>query len=370
MPLDDTDTDDLRAVIEAAAKDTPDVEVPDVESPDIGTAAEVVAAAPASAAPIPDKSDHPTDEKRYADGTFKPTKTEAAPEKAAPETVSPSVDTQAKASVPAPQPDAPPAGWTAAEKAEWSKLPPAIQTAVSRREAEMSRGGQQWSAEKRQYEQILSPLAQETARLGIPVGEGLNTLLAAHHALNQNPVEAIKHLARQYNVDLATIAGQPVSDAPQGQDISGLVRQSVTHHPVVTQMQRWMETQENQRQQATVDAVTAFATSPGHEHFETIQSELMAMIPTIKSMNPGWSHEKILQDAYDRAVFANPTTRQLTLAARDAKAEEDRRKAAAEHAKKARTASVSVTGSPSGTPAAHVPDTIRGALEQAWSGSA
>jgi hypothetical protein len=66
------------------------------------------------------------------------TEAKAAPEKVAAAPEIPSTDA-AKASEVAAQTvaNAPPAGWTAAEKAEWSKLSPVAQAAVSRREAEM-----------------------------------------------------------------------------------------------------------------------------------------------------------------------------------------------------------------------------------------
>src|SRR6478609_8510392 len=71
------------------------------------------------------KADHPTDPARYADGTFKPTKTEAAPQteqkaEVKAETVQQPV-AQAVAQ-PAASAVAPPGGFSVKTKAEWDKI--------------------------------------------------------------------------------------------------------------------------------------------------------------------------------------------------------------------------------------------------------
>lgn len=360
-----SENDDLRATIEASyeteAKTTPEPEV--VEEP--------VAETPEEPEAKEEPGDHPTDPARRADGKFKPQKTEAAPEKAAPETeTTPSKDDQAKASEPAAQTAAlnPPAGWTAVEKAEWSKLPPAIQAAVSRREAEMANGGKQWSEEKRRYETTLAPVAQAAARRGMRTEEGLQALMRAQDFLDQDAPNAIKWLAKSYNVDLATLAGQPaeVQSEARQPDISRLVQQAVM--PYLAPIQERMQMEERQKQESTVNLVTQFAESPGHEHFNAVENELMGLIPAIKSANPSWSHEKILQDAYDRAVYANPTTRAAVLAAQQAEADAKRQADVKARAASARRASVSVTGAPSGNSGRTPKDSLRAELEAAFSG--
>jgi hypothetical protein len=318
-----------------------------------------------AASPTP-KTDHPTDPKRYADGSFKPTK--AAPEKAAATETPPSKDTQTQASAAAPTASAPPAGWTAAEKAEWSKLSPVAQAAISRREAEISNGGKQWSAEKRRYEEMIAPVAESARARGMNAEQGLQTLMAAQRALDTDPVSAIRHIARSYGVDLATLAGtQAANGSPEA--IQQPVAPQPYRDPRVDQIWNAHVSQEQQRAQQTVDLVTTFATSPGHEHFDAVEAELMAMIPTIKSINPTWGHDKVLQEAYDRATFANPDTRSAILAAQEADKEAKRVEAAKVRSNAARRASTSVTGAPSGAPATQAKDSLRAELEAAFAGA-
>ncbi len=372
----EAEPDDLRGALmssydeaEAALSPEPEVEPSAPVSTD-KTAPGAVATEPLpeeAAAPTI-KEDHPTDPKRYADGSFKPTKAAAT---GAATTVEPSKDTQIQASAAAQTAVAPPAGWTAAEKAEWSKLSPVAQAAVSRREAQMTEGGKQWSEEKRRYEGILAPVAQAARARNMSTEQGLQTLLAAQSALDTNPVDAIKHIARSYGVDLATLAGTQAAngspEATQQPDIAALVRQAV--QPLLAPIQQRYESEEHARQQSTVDLVTTFATSPGHEHFDAVEAELMAMIPTIRQINPTWGHDKVLQEAYDRAVHANPTTRAALKAAADAETERVRVEAAKTRANGARRAGSSVTGAPSGAPATQAKDSLRAELEAAFAGA-
>jgi len=241
---------------------------------------------------------------RGPDGKFVPkTETKEAPVAAA-DPNSPSTDA-AKASTETAQPAAaaPPAGWTAAEKAEWTKLSPAVQAAVSRREAEISRGGQQWSDEKRRYEAVLSPVAEAARRNGMNTEQGLQALLNAQSFLERDPTAAIKWLAQSHGVNLATLAGSP-DDVPSAQapDIEAIVRRAVqqTVHPIVAPIQdRWQQ-EEHSRQETTTQMVVDFAASPGHEHFNGVEEEIMfcrrlttgPRLPILPLASPYWRLRK------------------------------------------------------------------------------
>ncbi len=362
MPVDtEAPQDDLRATIESAF--TSDAPEP-AEAP-------VTDAAPAEAeAPEPAKlEDHPTDPNRYANGKFKPTKAEAAPEQVEQPAEKPSTDTAKVTEQPASTPVvAPPAGWTAAEKAEWSKLSPAVQAAVSRREQEISRGGQQWSEEKRRYESVLAPVAQEASRMGIGVDQALKALMAAHHHLMSDAPGAIRKLAAQFNVDLATIAGQSAEgSAPSQPDISALVRQAV--QPLLAPIQQRFMDEEMRQQQTGLTLVQQFAAQPGHEHYEALESTIVTLLPHVKEDMPGATPTEWLQEAYDRAAYANPNTRASLLASQTAAAEAQRIADAKAKAAKARMAGSSVNGAPNGAAIPGPKDSLRAEIEAAFSGS-
>jgi hypothetical protein len=307
---------------------------------------------------------------RGPDGKFI-AKDQAAPV-AADAQLTPSTDA-AKASEVAAQPatNAPPAGWTAAEKAEWAKLSPAVQAAVSRREQEMSRGGQQWSEEKRRYEAVLSPVAEAARRNGMNTEQGLTALLNAQSFLERDPTAAIKWLAQSHGVNLATLAGQPAEvSSAQSPDIEAIVRQAVQRSvaPIVAPIQQRWQQEEHRQQEMTTQMVVTFAAAPGHEHFGSVEQDIMDLIPPLKERNPTWTPQQVLQEAYDRAVYANPATRQTILTARETAADEKRRTEAAQRATKARGAAVSVTGSPQGSAGAEPAASLRDEIMRAMTG--
>ncbi len=356
--------DSIRGDLEAAFADTGS------EAP--GVADEVKPASGADEnladAPYSESEAKSNDGRDPATGKFIP---KAAPEKVAAAPDSPSTDAAKASETPASTPaNAPPAGWTAAEKAEFAKLSPVVQAAVSRREAEMARGGQQWSEEKRRYEAVLTPVAEAARRNGLSTEQGLQSLLNAQSYLERDPAGAIRWLAQSHGVNLATLAGQNPDDvpsaSPQQPDIAALVRQAVA--PIVAPIQQRWQAEEQRQTDMTTQMVVSFAASEGHEHFDAVSDDIMAMIPPIQARNPTWSPQQVLQEAYDRSVYANPATRQSILTAREQAAEETRRKEAAARATRARGAAVSVTGSPQGSAATESAGSLREEIVRAMNG--
>lgn len=310
------------------------------------------------------KPDHPSDPKRYLDGTFKPVKTEAAP--AAPvDPKSTPVDNTAKASIPASTPmDAPPAGWGADGKQAWtalkSALPtlsPDVQASVSaihaaavKREQDFDAGARQWSEQKRRYEQTLSPLIQETQRLGIAPEEGLKALLGAHRMLTnpETAPQAIAQLAQQAGVDLAALASNPPAIQTPRTD------------PAVPHLQQTISTLESRLngflQNQTLGVIEKFASA--NPHYAAVESDVARLIPLVQQAEPGLSPAEVLQKAYDQAVWVNPEVRSKLIAEQHAKAESERIAAVQTKQAKSQKAAVSIRGSSNG--AAPPPKVVNG----------
>ena len=224
----------------------------------------------------------------------------------------------------------PPTSWSAEAKTEWSKLSPALQKAVAKRESEMTSGAQKWSEEKRAYDDMLSGVRQAAQRAGVDEKTGLQNLLRANEALERDPENAIRWLAQTYRVDLSKTQSQEEPNKPD---------------PYVNNLQRELHELRNQfqtrEQQEVQSMIENFASQPGHEHFETVKGMMGSLIQSGVATD--------LQDAYDKAVYANPETRKLVLASQTAKKPD----AAAEKAKanRAKRGAISTKGSPMGQPA-------------------
>lgn len=314
------------------------------------------------------KADHPTDPRRYADGTFKTTN-EAAPEKVAAAKEIPSTDAAKVTEQPASTPGTlqPPAGWTAAEKAEFQKLSPAIQAAVSRREQEVHRGAQQWSEQRQRYETVLAPVAQAARAHGLTTEDGLNRLLSAQNMLERDPVNALRTLAQSYGVDLAQLAGQPAAEgsAQNSPDIAAIVDQRVA--AMLGPIQQRFHSEDQRQQQSTLGLIHQFATEPGHDHYDLLEPMMLSVLPTVQQDMPNATPKEWLQEAYDRAAYANPATRATLLAGREAAADQKRIADAKARADKARRAGSSVTGATNGAAQEGPKDSLRAEIEAAMS---
>ncbi len=299
-----------------------------------------------------------------ATGKFVAKPAESAPDKAAAaETpiTAPESKPSAEAAPSTAPTDVPPVSWAADAKAAWADAAPAIKMAAIKREREVSDGFRQYSEQTRRYEQILSPVAQEAQRLGMDVPTAINSLMGAHRALTQNAPAAIAKLAQDYGVEIQ-ITGQ-ASTPPAG------------NQPAVPSFNdpRLETLWQAQQDQAAKDAaamdflVQEFMNDPSHEHFGEIQTELMAMIPAIKGTKPYGSPREWLQEAYDRAVWANPNTRARLSEAQRQKDDTQRVADAKKKADAARYAGSSVVGS-TGSPSTPARSTVREEILAAMGG--
>lgn len=249
-----------------------------------------------------------------------------------------------------------PVSWSAAAKAEFSKLPLAVQEAVAKREMEVSQGFKQYGEKVKTYEaidKVLEPLRPALQQAGLTADQYIGRLRAAEQTLESNPVEGIKWLAKSYGVDLAQLAtGQP--ETPVDPTIAALQQK-------ITQLESgWNQQQQASQmavQQETQTAIEKFAADPKNEFFDQVRDDMSVLIRTGKATS--------LPDAYNKAVRMNDEVYQI-LQARQADAiqrkfaEENRKQAAG--ARKA--AGTNVSGN-AGTSPAQIP-TIRDSMSQVY----
>jgi hypothetical protein len=262
---------------------------------------------------------------RAPDGKFKgnATAAEAAPSEAAP--AQENTDQPLKeASEPAAPAIEAPNSWSAEEKGLWAKVPPEAQTIVARREAEahrtISQQGQQIAA-FRPVSEVLERHQASFQRNGVHPAQGIQYLLAASDALDENPVAAIQGLARHYGVDLAKLAtGEPVDSDPRIAQLESHVR-ALTGHLTARE-----QSEQEAQKRTLVQVIENFAQSKERPHYAELEADILTLIPGIRDANPGLAPERILAEAYEKAQWANPTVRQRILADQQ-KADEEKRKA-------------------------------------------
>ncbi len=262
-------------------------------------------------------------------GKFAP-KSEAAPKEAAAEPVSETKELPSTA----------PPGWSKESKEFYNTLPPdhPFRKDIAKREEEVSSGFKKYgdiAKRHEEIEQIIAPRRAEFQKFGIQSdAQAISTLFAWEQAVRSNPQHAIRQLAQQYGVDLSTFAQAPQS--AQDQELPAQLRPVVDQFGnVVQKVDAVSQRLDQYEAQRTQEAIQAFAKDKPHfEKVRTLMGQIMA-----------GGGATSLDDAYQKAIYADPETRSLIQKEEQDKQEAERKKAAQEKAKAAAAASVSVQGS-------------------------
>jgi hypothetical protein len=269
-----------------------------------------------------------------------------------PEITDPPKETASEPAVPA---IAPPNSWSAEQKAKWDTLPPETRSYIAEREKDAHAKITQQGNELRAYQPYREINEHIRTQFNVPAGREAEVVVSwarAQQALDANPIEGLKWLAQSYKVDLAQLAGTPQAAKTDAEAIDDLfrdprldrvmpevksevneLRQQVMG--LTRQLQaRTVAEQQTQAQQVE-KIISAF--SADKEYWADIEDDVAHEIEVVKLRDPHLSYEKILEQAYDRALHANPATRARIQEDQQRKAvaaQEAQRKAAAEEAAK------------------------------------
>ena len=242
---------------------------------------------------------------------------------------------------------APPASWSAAAKADFMSLPDHIRKEVQKREADMERGRAQWQsgAERlNRLDAILGPRSDMIRLRGMDEAQAIQVLFAAQDILERNPIEGLRHLARNYGVDLRALASAGAQQQPGGPmaaqaqlpaPLAGLAHEVQTLKGALAQQQQRIE---EAKQAEMSSQFEAFATDPAHLYFENVRDRMYALL------RAGAARD--FADAYQQAAWADPEVRQALLRQQAETRQARSSDAARAKAAQARHASGSITGSP------------------------
>jgi hypothetical protein len=264
-----------------------------------------------------------------------------------------------------------PSNWDAAYKDHWGKLTPEMQKFIAEREQQtyqtLDRQGQVIK-----YFEPLTGVISQMQQFGVQQGreaEAIQAWMNAERYLSQNPQEALKWLAQQYGVDVSQLAGTPQQQAQQN-PIDDLFKDprydTLQKQFEATQKELQALKQQQQqvvgtltaRQQAEMERQTAYISgeiqkfATDRPYFKQLEDEITHEVNLIKAKEPGLPIDKLLDKAYDRAVYANREIRERVLAdQRKAEAEKQQKEAAAKAAQAKKLSSMNVrTGASASTP--------------------
>lgn len=211
-----------------------------------------------------------------------------------------------------------PSTWKPQVRNEWANLSPSIRAEIHRREADFQNGQAQLLPDARLGSEIKR--AAEPYRMLIESNYGsadkamaafLQTAAALQMGSQTQKLQTIVGLSQQFGIDLSALS-QPGSPQPQQQPqtfADPRVDQLLAH-------QRQQEEQWQANEQRQVEGVANSwinekdaAGNPKRPYIGDVIQEMSMLIPQIKQTHPHLAHAQILEQAYDRAVWANPDTR-------------------------------------------------------------
>jgi hypothetical protein len=261
------------------------------------------------------------------------------------------------------QPLTPPERWSAEDKAQFAGLPREAQDLVLKREADVERHLSQKSQEiaelQRNYaplDNIIGPRKQAWALSGFTPDAALNHLFALSDFASRDQAGFIQWFSQQHGIDLAELATGAHAPDPKTQALQQRINQL---EQGLQAQQAQVETSARSDAQAVITAFAADKTNA--PYFAEVEGDIAAIMPSVRAQNPGASPKELLQKAYDKAVWANETTRNKAISAREA-AQRKADAAAALKAQKAGGINVKKAGA---APSSDKPKTWQESLERA-----
>jgi hypothetical protein len=270
-----------------------------------------------AAAPAPDTSDDAleTELRAIYDKSMGEGEAPAEDAETAPEPDSKSPDTQKSGDGEPSEAIAKPDSWPGQMGDAWSSLPRDVQEYVAQREREAHAQISRLGTVASRAEPLLGVVKdyRHVIPKGMTEDVAVRNLLAAQALLTQDPVTGLEAIAKQFGVDLRQYAHD-----------SDPERTALRHEVAAYRAQREQnQAKESHQAEETVNTVidTWSADKP---HYDTVLGDLVAIVPTLDKA--GKTHEQVLDEAYERACWANPEVRAQIQADEAAKRDKETRK--------------------------------------------
>jgi len=272
-------------------------------------------------------------------------------------------------------PSTAPKSWPKDMHQHWDKMPKEAQEYWGKREKQMLDGMSQYkdiASFGSTLADTLRPYEQVIRQQGIDAPTAVKHLLEAHTMLTTGPIDgriaAYRRLGDSLGLsaymapkgdmtaDQSSGGAPPVRNAANDPYLDNLTKQ-------VQNMQQYLSEQSQVSLQETTQRVMkeieAFASDPSHPHFDDVADDIVVYIKSGLS----------LPDAYEKAIWSNPSTRLKNIEAmNEAALKKERENARLQSLPKKNAASVNVRGSESQRhsqePLGSLDDTLRQTLRE------
>ena len=205
-----------------------------------------------------------------------------------------------------------PAGWTPAQREQWSKIPSELQQQITAREAEIAKTMAN-SSDSRNVHDRMAKLGQSYAPImaaegvsdPVQAAEGLfQTVSQLRMGTPQQKAETIANLINHYGVDITTLddalVGKPQQQSPQTEMERILEEKMAPFNQMMQLLEQAKGKSQTQVQESAQQSVQDFAKNA--EFLGDVRNDMADMIDFAHSRG----QEMSLQDAYNKAVAMNP----------------------------------------------------------------
>lgn len=243
--------------------------------------------------------------------------------------------------------------WRKEAAARWADIPDDIKDEILKRENDARTGIQSYKSDAelaRTFKEASKPFERTFQSLGVSPVQAYQYLLNADAKLRYSPPQEkaryFSELAREYGIDLQQVVPLPPVP-PEYQQMQ----------QELNRLRQRQEAWDREQTQTLVSEIEQFAET--HEHLEAVRPAMAVLLQN--------GQAKDLEDAYQKAIWAEPSIRAQLL--QQQVSEATKKAETASLAKRQQAAAVSVRGSSPSAGSGHGPkDSLRAEIEAAWAG--
>jgi hypothetical protein len=204
-----------------------------------------------------------------------------------------------------------PKTWSKEALADWATLPPRAQQEILKREEDFFRGISMYKEKAEvgdRYSQVVQPYAPILAAENIDPVQLFQSFAANHYLLSRGTeaqkLELAANLIQGYGIDFNKLIGFIGEQALEPVDPRVLALEKE-----IQQLKSGVQSRQQQDQETVVaklnTEIEAFAADPANPYFAELVDDIAKIFEA--------GQASTLKEAYDKAVYLNPTTRQKEL---------------------------------------------------------
>jgi hypothetical protein len=216
-----------------------------------------------------------------------------------------------------------PSGWDAEEREAFNQAPRKAQEAFVRRETELRRAFQQASERASHVErtwtevdQALKPFEQQLGLAGIKPAQAVQQLMKWQQFLESDTDRALVQLAQSYGRTFGQLAQVEARQPQVSPEMRALQQQVQQLNGLLNQQQQFKQESEKAAIAAEVQSFcneTDANGNPLRPYIEHIIEDVTQVLQSLRSLKPQAPVRSLLQEAYEKAIWLNPSTRELEI---------------------------------------------------------